>query len=237
MSMISSCRIGASIRIVRPMTHSLKPFRCAVRAVMVAAIGATTVSAQRVDLGSVAKWRTVNRGVIAVRAGDTTIARFDERPGAGVAISPIADFESGDIDVDTRGRDVLQKSFVGVVFHYANDSTFETVWLRPFNYRSDDSTRRVHAVQYASYPAFPWQRLRAEHPGQFESALVPPPRADEWVHLRVEVRGAHVRAFVNGNKVLDVESPASRKGGGIGLWVGDNSNGDFANLVVRKTGV
>jgi hypothetical protein len=202
-----------------------------------AVIGASKISAQRVDLASVAKWPTVNRVVSAVRAGDTTIARFDERSGAGVAISPVSGFQSGDIDVDTRGRDVAQKSFVGVVFHYANDSTFETVWLRPFNYRSDDSTRRVHAVQYASYPSFPWQRLRAEHPGQFESALAPAPKADEWVHLHVEIRGAHIRAFVNGHQVLDVDSPAPGRGGRVGLWVGENSNGDFANLVVRTTGV
>ena len=194
---------------------------------------ASSSQAQRVELGSVAKWPAVNRTVTTVRSGDTTIARFDEGPGAGAAIAPITGFQDGDIDVDTRGRDVPQKSFVGVVFHYANDSTFETVWLRPFNYRAADTTRHIHSVQFASYPTFTWQRLRAEHPGEFESALTPPPRADEWVHLHVEVRGAHVRAFVNGTKVIDVDSPAPRPAGGIGLWVGDQSNGDFANFVIR----
>jgi hypothetical protein len=231
MRVISSCRRRASIRIVCPMTLSLNLLSAAGMLLLTAAVGS---SAQRVDLSTVSKWPTANRSVAAIHSGDTTIARFNERPGAGVAISPVSGFQNGDIDVDTRGRDVLQKSFVGVVFHFANDSTFETVWLRPFNYRSDDSTRRPHAVQYASYPAYPWQRLRSEHAGQFESAVVPPPKADDWVHLHVEVRGAHVRAFVNGNKVLDVESPAPLKSGRVGLWVGDASNGDFANLVIRK---
>jgi hypothetical protein len=203
-------------------------------AALLIAVGASTAGAQRVDLTSATGWPSVNRTVTVVRSGDTTIARFDERPGAGVALSPVAGFQDGDIDVDTRGRDVLQKSFVGVVFHYVNDTTFETVWLRPFNFKSDDTTRRVHSVQFAAYPAYSWQRLRADRPGQFEAALVPPPNPDGWVHVHVEVRGAHVRAFVDGKKVLDVESPDPRKGGSVGLWVGDNSNGDFANFVIRK---
>jgi hypothetical protein len=216
------------------MPHSPITGRHILGVALMLAAGVSESSAQRLDLASAATWPATNRTVTVVRSGDTTIARFDERPGAGVAISPVPGFQDGDIDVDTRGRDVLQKSFVGVVFHYANDSTFETVWLRPFNFRADDTTRHIHSVQFASYPTYSWQRLRADHPGQFESALVPPPNPDGWVHLRVEVRGAHVRAFVDGKKVLDVESPAPRKGGSVGLWVGDNSNGDFANLVIRK---
>lgn len=215
------------------MTHPFATTRHTF-ALLLSTLVTASASAQRVDLGGVSKWPAVNRTVMAVRSGDTTIARFDEAPGAGVAISPITGFRDGDIDVDMRGRDVLQRSFVGVVFHYANDSTFETVWLRPFNFRADDTTRHGHSVQFASYPTFTWQRLRAEHPGKFESALNPPPKADDWVHLHVEVRGAHVSALVNGKKVIDVESPAPRPAGGLGLWVGDQSNGDFANLVVRK---
>jgi hypothetical protein len=215
------------------MPHPSIPARHSLAVAFLLAVGASA-SAQRVDLSSVAQWPLVNRNVVAVRSGDTTIARFDERPGAGVALAPVTDFQDGDIDVDARGRNVVQKSFVGVVFHYVNDTTFETVWLRPFNFRADDSTRRIHSVQFASYPVYSWQRLRADHPGQFESALVPAPNPDGWVHLRVEVRGAHVRAFVDGKKVLDIDSPEPRKGGTVGLWVGDNSNGDFANLVIRK---
>jgi hypothetical protein len=215
------------------MTRSFLPGRYSL-VVLLFTLGASVASAQRADLGGVAKWPASNRTVTAIQAGDTTIARFDEAPGAGVALAPVAGFQNGDIDVDMRGRDVLQKSFVGVVFHFANDSTFETVWLRPFNFRAADTARHIHSVQFASYPTFSWQKLRADHPGHFESALNPAPDPDGWVHLRVEVRGAHVRAFVDGTKVLDVDSPQPRKGGSVGLWVGDASNGDFANFVIRK---
>ncbi len=59
-----------------------------------------------------------------------------------------SDFGEGTIEVDVRGKDVLQQSFVGVAFHGKDDKTYESVYLRPFNFRADDPVRHQHAVQY-----------------------------------------------------------------------------------------
>jgi hypothetical protein len=66
------------------------------------------------------------------------------------------DFGEGTIEVDVRGRDVLQKSFVGIAFHRKDDNTYESVYLRPFNFRADDPARHQYAVQYMASPDYDW---------------------------------------------------------------------------------
>lgn len=210
--------------------------RSAFAVVLVA--GAGHISAQgMVDLSQLGRdgWRFVNRTPALVTEDERPILRFDERAGGGLAWSPGLRLTDGDIEVDVRGRNVLQKSFIGVAFHIAADTAYEVVWLRPFNYESSDSARRAHAVQYADYPDYSWQVLREQRPGAFEAAVPADVKPDAWLHLRVELRGAHVRVFLNRatTPILAVEAPGGRTTGGVGLWVGDNSPGDFANLRVR----
>jgi hypothetical protein len=125
---------------------------------------------------------------------------------------------------------------VGVAFHVADAQTYEAVYFRPFNFRATDSTRHSHAVQYVSHPAFPWQKLRSEHPGQYEKALIPEPDGDQWFHVRVVVERPQVSVFVNDARTpaLVVNELSDRARGSVGLWVGDGSAGIFANLRVTR---
>ncbi len=145
------------------------------------------------------------------------------------------DFSQGTVEFDVRGRDLLQQSFVGLAFHGQDDKTYEAVYFRPFNFRATDPVRRVHAVQYVALPGHPWQKLRTEHPDHYEAALSPAPDPDDWFHVRVEVAGGQVSIFVNGaaSPALSVERLGPWTGGRLGLWVGNNSGGDFANLTIR----
>jgi hypothetical protein len=207
-----------------------------VSAVIVTYAGPRVVVAQRpVDAQTVVQqWTKVNRRVAVVDSAGRGFVRFDEASGMGLAWTPL-DFADGEIEVDIRGRDVMQRSFVGVAFHVVNDTAFDAVYLRPFNFRATDSTRHVHAIQYISQPSYPWERLRGERPGRYEQPVLPEPNPNAWVHLRLVVRGADVAAFVNGNAspALHVQALGERTRGGVGLWVGEGSPGDFANLVVR----
>jgi hypothetical protein len=47
-----------------------------------------------------------------------------------------------------------------------------------------------------------------------------------------------VRVFVDGNEQpsLEVKQLSTRKSGWVGLWVGNGSNGEFANLEVVPAG-
>jgi hypothetical protein len=145
------------------------------------------------------------------------------------------DFSTGTIDLDMRGRDVLQKSFLGVVFHGVDTVTHDIVYFRPFNYRADDPLRKIHAVQYVSQPEFPWDTLRARFPGVYEKGINPPPPATEWFHARIVVGARNIKVYVNGASTpsLTVDKLNNRTSGKIGLWNADyGQDGDFANLKI-----
>src|SRR5690349_2372467 len=41
-------------------------------------------------------------------------------------------FSEGTIDVDIRGRDVMQRSFLGIAFHAVDTGRYDLVYFRPF---------------------------------------------------------------------------------------------------------
>lgn len=178
--------------------------------------------------------RVINRSLEHIVDGARKGIRFDERPGPGVAWLDGINFSDGVIEFDVRGKNVLQKSFVGVAFHGVDEKSFDVVYFRPFNFRSDDAVRRSHAVQYVSSPDYSWQRLRTEHPGVYEKPVEPAPDPDAWFHARIVVAGQKISVFVNEAKEpsLVVEKLNSVRTGAFGLFVGDDSGGDFANLKV-----
>ena len=164
--------------------------------------------------------------------------RLDAHEGDGVAWWPDVQFSNGTIELDIRGKDVLQQSFVGVAFHGLNETTFDAVYFRPFNFKSDDPVRRSHAVQYVSHPTYTWNKLRTERPNQFEQPVAPPPDPNQWFHARVVIAFPSVRVFVNdaAAPALDIKQLSDRKTGWVGVWVGNGSDGAFANLTVTPAG-
>ena len=143
-------------------------------------------------------------------------------------------FSSGTIEVDLRGKDVFQQSFIGIAFHGVDTVTSDIVYFRPFNFRADDPIRKIHAVQYVSEPEFPWHKLREEKNGLYEKAIDPPPAAGEWFHARIVVEGKSIKVYVNDSTTpsLAVEKLNERKTGMIGLW-NNGQPGDFANLTIK----
>jgi hypothetical protein len=143
---------------------------------------------------------------------------------------------NGTIELDIRGKDVQGQSFVGVAFHGVDDTTYDAVYLRPFNFRTDDSARHAHAVQYVSHPTYPWQKLRAEHPGEYEKSVTPAPDPSGWFHVRIVVASPRVSVFVADatEPSLVVSQLSNRHKGRVGLWVGNGSDGDFANLKIVR---
>jgi hypothetical protein len=194
---------------------------------------------KKYDLQSLLKSKKlaiVNRTVSSI-ADNKKAVKFDERSDEGVAWLQGVTFSSGTIEIDLRGQDVLQKSFVGIAFHGVNDSTFEAVYFRPFNFHAKDTVRKIHAVQYISHPVYTWRKLRDERNGIFEKGLiVPAPDPNGWFHARIEVLKDVVRVFVDDDAEpsLTVNRLNDRKSGTLGLWVGDGSGGEFANLSIKQ---
>ncbi len=191
-------------------------------------------AAQSIDLAerlSAGKLRAVNRDVTPLKA-DRHGIHVSEKEGNGVVWVEGTDFAQGTIDVDVRGRDVLQRSFIGIAFHRKNDNSYEAVYLRPFNFRATDPVRHQHAVQYISLPEFDWPRLREQFPEEFENPVDPSVSPTDWVPLRVVVTGQGIQIYVGGTKApaLETRKLGSYERGAVGLWAGNNSDGDFANL-------
>ena len=179
-------------------------------------------------------WAIFNRTVAIVEDGEKRGVYLDEKPGQGVAWLPSFEIGDGVIEVDLKGRNEPGKSFVGIAFHGVNAENYEVIYLRPFNFRAETEARRSHSMQYVLVPSHEWRRLRTEHPGQYEAAIVSPPSSEAWVHLRLELEGPTVRVFIDNasEPALVVDRIGAVEKGWIGLWVGHNSDGMFANLKV-----
>jgi hypothetical protein len=193
---------------------------------------------QRIDLAerlAAGKLRVVNRQVTRL-AGSQDGVHLSEKADVGLAWIEGSDFSEGTIELDVRGRDVLQQSFLGIAFHGKDDKTYESVYLRPFNFRATDPDRHQHAVQYMTVPEFDWPVLRAKFPEEFENPVNGTLSPTDWVPLRVVVRGQRIQIFAGmvANITLDARKLGTLDRGLIGLWVGNNSDGDFANLRVTS---
>lgn len=177
-------------------------------------------------------WILFNRSATLVTDGERRGVRLSEMPGDGAAWLQGVEFEKGSIEFDVRGKDVFQRSFLGIAFHALDDKTYDAIYFRPFNFRNQDPERRSHAVQYISHPSYTWQRLRTENPGQYEKPVEPAPDPNGWFHAQIVVTGSEVKVYVNGaaTPALVVKQLSSRGKGKLGLWCGNTSGGDFANL-------
>ena len=194
----------------------------------------------RPDLGRLAPGKGAqlfNRTVTTQKESDRTVVRLDARPGDGGALLDGVLMGEGMIEVDLRGKNVTQQSFLGIAFHVVDWTTYDAVYFRPFNFRAVGVEQRAHSVQYFSPPANTWQKLRTERPGQFEQAVEPPPDPDGWFRVRIVVANAKVRVFVDGaaTPCLEVDDLGEAKTGGVALWVGNGSDGSFANLSITPT--
>jgi len=178
--------------------------------------------------------RVANR--TATRIQDRNGVRLSAASGNGVAWVEGTDFQSGTIEVDVRGREFLGQTFVGVAFHRKDDNTYEAVYVRPFNFRASDPIRKQHAVQYIALPEFDYDRLRKDLPEEFENPIDASVGPTDWVKLRVVV-GVRIQIYVGAvsEAALEVRKLGQLYGGQVGLWVGNDSGGDFANLVVTPT--
>jgi hypothetical protein len=158
-----------------------------------------------------------------------------------LAIFPAQDFHDGVIEVDVAGSPrpgsiESSRGFIGVAFRLQeHGAKGEYFYLRPTNARSDDQLRRNHSVQYVSAPNYPWERLRKETPGVYESYA--DMEAGAWTHIKIIVSGTTASLYVNGAarpclivndlKLGDLHGP-------VALWSHSTTDGYFANLKITR---
>ena len=146
------------------------------------------------------------------------------------------DFREGTIECDILGKSNPRGSnFLGIAFHGKDDSTFECVYFRPFNFRAENPENASHAVQYISHPQWTWQKLRAEKTGQYEKPIEPSLDGDAWFRARIVVTEKKVSVFVDdaSRPCLEVDRLSDQADGKFAIWGGDaGDGGHFANLKI-----
>jgi hypothetical protein len=174
----------------------------------------------------------VNRTITTVEEGGKKFIRVSEANGEGLVWLPVKAFNSGRIEIHMRGKDVLQKSFVGIAFHGLNDSTYDAVYCRPFNFFAQDSVRRIHAIEYIAHPTYTWEKLRTEFNAKYEKEIKDPPDPNGWFRMTLIIEGKTVRAFINDKQEpsLVVEKLSQQQAGKIGIFTGSGSGGDFEKI-------
>ncbi len=177
-----------------------------------------------------------HRAMLITDAGAAGLGDADR-----LAVVQGSSFQDGTIDVDLTGDTAPDapptfRGFVGIAFRVSTDrSRFECFYLRPKNGRSEDQLQRNHSAQYISTPGFPWDKLRSETPGKYESYVDLMP--GEWTHVKIRVTGSSARLYVNGAAqptliVNDLKQPVEP--GAIALWIGPGTIAYFSNLSVTR---
>ena len=156
------------------------------------------------------------------------------KPGGGITMLKDINFKYGSLDIALKGENKVGRSFVGVAFNIQNDSVYESIYFRPFNFSSKEKS--AHAIQYIHPPNYGWQYLRENFPGQFEAAYINPPKADDWfeITLILEKDSLFVLDKQSKTRLLSVKRLAKPLSSKIGLWTGNNSKGDFKDLRMSK---
>ena len=116
------------------------------------------------------------------------------------------DFENGTIEIKMYSQIQDPSPFAGAAgfigLYYriaANDSAFESIYLRPKVGRASNQMFRNHAVQYFSYPHFKFETLRKNYlAGSYEGSA--PVALKEWITMRIEVNGETAEMFINNMK-------------------------------------
>ncbi len=151
------------------------------------------------------------------------------------------DFHDGTIEVDVRARlmpwaDIDCRGFIGIVFRANEDSSeFESFYVRPRNGRScTEPQRRIHTMQYFSYPTYTFAYFRERGIADFEAKA--DIEMDEWVHLKAVVEGTKATFYVDDMGAPALVVPEMFHGaearGAVGLYVDNGTEGNFSNLVV-----
>jgi len=187
----------------------------------------------KVDLGRISG--TFNRSITSVKG--SPVMKVNEGPDAGgVWLRTGSDISNAEIELEIKGADLFQKSFVGIAFHGQNETTYEAVYFRPFNFRASDPERAKHAVQYISLPGNDWPKLRAEQPLKYEQPINAAADPNDWFKVKLVLLNGNISVYLNGadSPCLQVKSLSTYKSGKIGLWTGNDSAGEFRNMTIRR---
>ncbi len=208
-------------------------------------IAASVLSAAEIRLDDPSQFKLENvRIEMTTYHGKKGLKMTEEKMGApAMGVLKGLEFRDGDIELEvsgapSRNADPAARGFIGVVFRIQPDGNhWESFYLRPTNGRADNQLQRNHSVQYVASPDWPWERLRKETPGEYESYA--DMQGGEWIQMRVSVRGKNADLYVGGAAQPCLIVRGLKLGethGGVALWIGPGTEGYFRNVRVTPMG-
>ena len=176
------------------------------------------------------------RGRRAVKLLDSS---EQSKSGGGMAILKGSDFKDGVLETEIAGMPRASappdvRGFLGIAFRVQSPEKYECFYIRATNGRADDQIRRNHSTQYISAPDYPWERLRKENPGVYESYVDLEPGA--WTKIKIVVSGAKAKLYVNGADqptLIVNELKLGESHGQIALWIGVDTEAYFSRITVK----
>ena len=176
-----------------------------------------------------------NRDIVSISGAGNALS-LNNRIGDGIAILKDLEFNEGIIELELKGEDNPGKSFVGIAFNIQNDSTYEVLYFRPFNFRSNEKLRREHSVQYTYHPNYTWRFLRSHYEGRFEAEYPRQPSPEDWFGVRIKIDSQRVYVYdrKTNKELMVIKRLTDQKADRIGFWTGYNSKGEFRNLRISK---
>ncbi len=187
---------------------------CLFTAVLVAAVA---VCGEPVDFDS-DRWVLVNGSVVD---------HLGRRALVGSAYLKGVEFQDGVIEVDIAAS--WDRSYPGINFRIQSQENYERFYIRPHRMKfNDDALQYTPSINGISG----WQLYSGE--GCTAVAEIP---YDEWVHIRIEVKGTQARVFIGEGeepdlKIHDLKHGVSR--GTIGLEQMANGTSYFSNFSYRE---
>ena len=153
-------------------------------------------------------------------------------------------FHNGIIEIKLLSRLLpdapeFARGFIGIVFRAnANDSEFESFYLRPTNGRTcTDAVRKAHACQYFSYPGYTFSYFREYGITKYEaSANID---LNEWITLKAVIENDRAEFYINQSptSLLTVEHMKHGIGqnGAIGIFVDIGTEAFVSELKITCT--
>ncbi|SEA55862.1 hypothetical protein SAMN05192529_1284 [Arachidicoccus rhizosphaerae] len=201
-------------------------------------ISTNLIQAQKIqpDIRSNENFITVNRQLSINKQENNPIIYLNAKQGPGIAWIKDIDFSFGTIEFDIKGKNIPQECFIGLAYHGLNDSTYDAIYFRPFNFNAKDTLSHSHAIQYISMPKYDWYNLRKTFKGIFENSLNQNIDPDAWFHVKINLTAGHTSVYVNNNPApcLTLRPLNKNSHGKLGFWVGNGSDGYFSNVYLEK---
>lgn len=161
-----------------------------------------------------------------IRAGEV-VDYLGQKAFKGMANLKDVDFHNGVIEFDVAFTG--QRCFAGVNFRMQSPANYEHFYLRPHKSNLPDALQYTPVFNFVSS----WQLYNG---AGFTAAQDIP--HNEWVHVKMEIKGSQARVYVNDMSKPAMEMPHLKQGdtkGTIGVFSPMNGVAHFANFSYSLT--